>query len=80
LAGLAAGAAVGVLFAPEKGSETRKRLVQRGNGLARNARNSFNELTERGAEKMEDLKGSARNLTETSRSRQDDGKRDLKTT
>jgi gas vesicle protein len=34
LAGIAAGAALGILIAPEKGSETRKKILQKGGDLA----------------------------------------------
>ena len=34
LAGLAAGAAIGILFAPDKGSNTRKKISQKGQDLA----------------------------------------------
>lgn len=34
LAGIAAGAVLGVLIAPEKGSETRKKILQKGGDLA----------------------------------------------
>lgn len=34
LGGLAAGAVLGVLFAPEKGSETRRKITEKGSELA----------------------------------------------
>lgn len=48
LAGMAAGAALGLLFAPEKGSNTRKKIVRKGEDLAEAVNDKidekFNEL------------------------------------
>ena len=48
LAGIAAGAVIGVLFAPEKGEVTRKKIVRKGEDLAEEVNNKleekFNEL------------------------------------
>ncbi|NJK95723.1 MAG: YtxH domain-containing protein [Bacteroidales bacterium] len=46
IAGVAAGALAGVLFAPEKGSETRKRMLQRGENYAQNMKQRFYGLIE----------------------------------
>jgi gas vesicle protein len=43
LAGLAAGIAIGVLFAPEKGSKTRKKLKKKMQGIAENLGDEYPE-------------------------------------
>ena len=43
LAGIAAGAALGVLFAPEKGSNTRRKIVKKGEDLANNISKKLDE-------------------------------------
>jgi gas vesicle protein len=41
LAGLAVGAILGVLFAPAKGSDTRRKISDKGNEFAENLKNKF---------------------------------------
>ena len=48
LAGMAAGAAIGILFAPEKGSETRDRLNE-------SLRNLGDSIKDRAADEIENL-------------------------
>jgi gas vesicle protein len=51
-AGLAAGAILGVLFAPDKGAETRKKINQQGQKLTDAVKDKFNK----GKEKLNGLK------------------------
>ncbi len=51
-AGAAAGAILGILFAPAKGSETRQKLNDQGKKIA----NSVKDKLEKGKERMNDLK------------------------
>lgn len=44
LSGAAAGAAVGMLFAPKKGSETRRNIADRSNEFATGTKSRFNGL------------------------------------
>ena len=52
LASMAAGAALGVLFAPEEGAETRKKIVKRGQKVAGIIEESMHD----GLESLEELK------------------------
>jgi gas vesicle protein len=45
--GTVAGAIVGILFAPEKGSETRKKISDQGKKLGEDLKNKFNEVKEK---------------------------------
>ena len=44
LAGVAIGAALGVLFAPDKGWNTRKRIAKKGEDLTNDLRDKFEEF------------------------------------
>jgi gas vesicle protein len=58
LAALAAGAAIGILFAPASGKETRSRITRKGNDL----RDSLNDMLAEGSELIDQLKGEAGDL------------------
>jgi gas vesicle protein len=56
LAGLAAGALLGVLFAPDKGSVTRKKISQKTDDYADAVKEKFNDLLDNISEKFESVK------------------------
>jgi len=56
LTGAAAGVAIGVLFAPEKGVDTRKKLIKKGGDLAVDLKNRLAEWYETGMQQYESVK------------------------
>jgi len=56
LAGVAAGALVGILFAPAKGSRTRRRILKQGENYAEGLKDKFNEYVDNVSEKFEQVK------------------------
>ena len=60
--GAAAGAVLGILFAPDKGSETRKKIADKSGEWGDNLKNKFNEMGEVLAEKYDSIRGEAKNI------------------
>ena len=56
LAGMAAGAVLGILFAPDKGSETRRKIVEAGEDYADAVKEKFNQMVDNVNEKFEKVK------------------------
>lgn len=56
LAGVAAGAILGILFAPDKGSVTRKKIAKRGEDYADAVKDKFNDIIEGVNEKFGQMK------------------------
>jgi len=59
LAGVAAGALIGILFAPDKGTSTRKKIIDKGEDYVENLKERINGLLRDGAKRAEKVMESA---------------------
>ncbi|MCK9639094.1 MAG: YtxH domain-containing protein [Prolixibacteraceae bacterium] len=56
LAGVATGALLGILFAPAKGSRTRRRILRQGESYVEGLKEKFNDYADTISEKLEHAK------------------------
>lgn len=62
-AGAALGLATGILFAPDKGSETRKKIKDKGRKLSEEVKNRINEGKEKANHLKDNLRESLTDIT-----------------
>ncbi|RYJ52518.1 YtxH domain-containing protein [Flavobacterium petrolei] len=62
LGGLAVGAVLGILFAPAKGCETRKKIVDKSTDLAESLKDSSDKLSNVISQTINDLKNESQQL------------------
>jgi gas vesicle protein len=78
LAGVAAGALLGVLFAPDKGSVTRKKISRKSDDYADALKEKFDEFLDSVSEKFDDVKEEVSDFAEKAKSKTTEMKRDMK--
>jgi gas vesicle protein len=77
LAGLAIGAIAGILFAPEKGSVTRKQILSKGEGYVDDLKSKFDEFSDSIMEKFEATTKEAEDLAAKGKAKFEETKKEL---
>lgn len=77
LAGFAIGVGVGVLFAPAKGSETRKKIRDKSDMLIDNFKSALDSISDKIEQQVDQTKSNAENLVEKGKDKFDDIKKDV---
>lgn len=80
LAGAASGALVGILFAPEKGSRTRRRIMNKGEDYGVALKDRFDDLVDTIGEKYESTWHDAENMFLKGKSKYAEVKKEAKNT
>lgn len=78
LAGLAIGGIAGILFAPEKGSITRRQIADKSNDFMNELKTKFDEIHDSLAEKLEHTRRDVEEFADKGKSKFYDAKKDVK--
>ena len=79
LAGAAAGALIGILFAPAKGSRTRRRILRKGESYVEGLKEKFNEYADTISEKLEQAKEEVSAFTQKGKEKFEEAEKEVKT-
>jgi len=80
MAGLVIGGIAGILFAPKKGSKTRKEIIDKGDDYVDKLKSRLDGIMDSLTEKFESTKKDAEKLAEKGKTKYDDAKKDVKKT
>ncbi len=69
LVSVAAGATLGILFAPDKGTSTRKKISQKSNDYVKEVEGKFNEFVNAITQKFESVKKETNQMVENGKAR-----------
>jgi len=78
LTGVAVGAALGILFAPDKGWNTRKRISKKAEDLTNDLREKFDEFIDMVSVKVDEAKSNVSDLSDKAKDKADEVKKEAR--